>query len=296
MVRAAPGPAAGGAGLNLARLDSHAAFRRYRDEQRDELRRREELERSLLRAGEGGEIEGECYVCGAPARFRVGYEYAAGVGSERIPNWREVLHCRGCGLNNRARAALHLLDVLVAPRPAAAIYLTEQTGPLHARLQARFPGLVASEYLPAGAPPAQGGTGLRHEDLRALSFAPATFDLVLSFDVLEHIPDHRAALRELHRVLRPGGELFLTVPFRPDQHDNLTRAVREEDGTLRHLLPPEIHGDPLRPGDALAFHHFGWQLFDDLRAADFRAAAAHFYWSRRFAYLGAHQRVVVAER
>jgi SAM-dependent methyltransferase len=45
-----------------------------------------------------------------------------------------------------------------------------------------------------------------------LPFADASFDLVTALDVIEHVDDDQAALRELCRVLRPGGMLLLTVP------------------------------------------------------------------------------------
>jgi SAM-dependent methyltransferase len=41
-----------------------------------------------------------------------------------------------------------------------------------------------------------------------LPFATGAFDAVLNCGVLEHVDDERAALSELHRVLRPGGRLF----------------------------------------------------------------------------------------
>lgn len=49
-------------------------------------------------------------------------------------------------------------------------------------------------------------------DIASLPFADASFDKVLLSEVLEHLPDDVAALRELWRVLRPGGVLAICVP------------------------------------------------------------------------------------
>ena len=45
-----------------------------------------------------------------------------------------------------------------------------------------------------------------------MPFASASFDLAVCLDVLEHLEDDRAALRELRRVVAPGGSLLVTVP------------------------------------------------------------------------------------
>jgi SAM-dependent methyltransferase len=45
-----------------------------------------------------------------------------------------------------------------------------------------------------------------------LPFEDASFDLAICVHTLEHIPEDRQALREIHRVLRPGGTAVLQVP------------------------------------------------------------------------------------
>ena len=51
--------------------------------------------------------------------------------------------------------------------------------------------------------------------VEALPFADASFDLLLATDVLEHVEDDGAALRELRRVAAPGALLLVTVPAHP---------------------------------------------------------------------------------
>ncbi len=45
-----------------------------------------------------------------------------------------------------------------------------------------------------------------------MPFAPDSFELAVSLDVIEHLADDRAALSELRRVVAPGGALLVTVP------------------------------------------------------------------------------------
>ena len=59
----------------------------------------------------------------------------------------------------------------------------------------------------------RGRTEVRHlPPGEALPFADASFDLVTSFDVIEHIEDDVTALRDLARVLKPGGRAAIAVP------------------------------------------------------------------------------------
>lgn len=71
-----------------------------------------------------------------------------------------------------------------------------------------------------------------HCDIQDLPFQEEAFDLILCNHVLEHIPDDRRAMRELRRVLAPGGRALLLVPM------DTQRATTLED--------PAINTDALR--------------------------------------------------
>ncbi len=74
----------------------------------------------------------------------------------------------------------------------------------------------------------------------ALPLRSGEVDLVVAFDVLEHIADDATAAAEIHRVLRPGGTLLVAVPCDMDlwsAHDEAVGHVRRYDrGGLQALI------------------------------------------------------------
>jgi SAM-dependent methyltransferase len=56
-------------------------------------------------------------------------------------------------------------------------------------------------------------------ELTAIPVGPDHYDGVICTQVLEHVREPVAVLRELHRVMKPGGTLWLTVPFFYDEHE-----------------------------------------------------------------------------
>ncbi len=64
----------------------------------------------------------------------------------------------------------------------------------------------------AGEVPAGAEADTKEGDALSLPFADGEFDRIVAAEILEHIPEDIPAIRELVRVLRPGGTLALTVP------------------------------------------------------------------------------------
>jgi len=73
-------------------------------------------------------------------------------------------------------------------------------------------------------------------DGRTLPFPDASFDTVLCSQVLEHVFTPEAFLREIHRVLRPGGALLLATPFVWDEHEQPQDFGRYSSFGLKDLL------------------------------------------------------------
>ena len=108
-------------------------------------------------------------------------------------------------------------------------------------------------------PTATYGGALRGDATR-LPFADATFDTVVTSEVLEHIQDDVTAIKELHRVLKPGGTLGVTVPtWWPEK--------------INWMLSDEYHA-PKSPGGHVRIYS-ATELKAKLRAAGLDVFASH---------------------
>jgi SAM-dependent methyltransferase len=199
-------------------------------------------------------------------------------------NWREGLQANG--LNSRMRAVLALIAEHVAARPAAEIriFAPEAVTSFALLMRGHFARFLGTEYgLDENARAAL--FPIQHQDLTALDLPDASFDLVTTNEVLEHVPDLDAALRELARVLKPGGWHIGTHPFWFMSENSDLRA-KLANGRVVHLKEPEYHGNPVDPsGGSLVFETPGWNIIERAIAAGFSAAHMRFVASEHHGYL-----------
>lgn len=231
-------------------------------------------------------VPGYSYPSGELVDFIVDYQHAAPDGPV---NWRERVLCPLTHFNNRMRATFHLFDIEMNPYPDKSIYITEQVTPIYKYFLNSSLNVCGSEFigdsLPLGA---CNSNGVRNEDICRLTFQDESFDMLISLDVLEHVPEYEQGFRECARVLKPGGRMMWSVPFIPSSSRNVIRA-RLVNGDVFHDLPPEYHGDPLSDKGVLCFQHFGWEMLEQMRSAGFSDAYALCYFSTKFGYLGGEQ-------
>lgn len=96
----------------------------------------------------------------------------------------------------------------------------------------RFFGVDQYAHARTGAWPVNGFLALA--DAEQLPWAAATFDAAICNFVFEHLHNPRPALRELDRVVRPGGLLYISIPRSSSLQDRLYRFTTKGGGHLQH--------------------------------------------------------------
>jgi len=148
------------------------------------------------------------------------------------PAWnRPDAICPGCGAHARHRALwLYLRDgVELGRKPLKLLHFAPEYA-----LRGRIEALGGVDYVTADLDPAGVDVQL---DITGMPFEDSAFDAIICSHVLEHVPDDRAAMSELARVLRPGGWLLVLVPL--DLHRERTHedpAVRTPEEREREFL------------------------------------------------------------
>jgi SAM-dependent methyltransferase len=118
----------------------------------------------------------------------------------------------------------------------------------------------ALEYLGADL---EGRHAMVRMDVTAIQFDDASFDVILCNHVLEHVPEDRKAMRELLRVLKPGGWAIMQVPIKGETTQEDASVISAEERT--RLYGQDDH-----------VRQYGRDYAERLRAAGFLVAVDPF--------------------
>ncbi|MEP7317584.1 MAG: methyltransferase domain-containing protein [Panacibacter sp.] len=126
-----------------------------------------------------------------------------------IAGYGENVFCPNCFSTNRERLVLAVLQSRInitgktilhfAPERKVYEWLRTKATVITADLETGFYKVIDKN--------------IRCENITKLSFSNGTFDVVIANHVLEHVPNDTAAMKEIYRVLKPGGMAVLQVPF-----------------------------------------------------------------------------------
>jgi 2-polyprenyl-3-methyl-5-hydroxy-6-metoxy-1,4-benzoquinol methylase/glycosyltransferase involved in cell wall biosynthesis len=229
---------------------------------------------------------GYCVVCGCHSSFRFDptliipqLQKAWGISDNLVEafNRKESMFCGHCGASLRIRRlAAVLIQTLAELKGISSKSIVEliqnhefrrlkiaeinACGALHSYLK-DHPNFCYSEWIPH-AKPGEMHDGVRCEDLQHLTYPHDTFDIILTSETLEHVPEPENAWREIHRTLKGGGCHIFTIPVLPSQRDTIQRA-RMVNGTREDLLEPAYHS-PWGREDVFVYTDFGMDVIEKL--------------------------------
>ena len=205
--------------------------------------------RKIAKVTLAGPVLGTCSICEKRTVF-----------IKEGPWLRDQFLCYRCRSIPRWRALIHVLETRFPRWRDQEIHESSPTGPASVKLARECRHYTPTHFF-ADVAPGDFKAGIRCEDLERQTFADGSFDLVVTSDVFEHVLDPARAFAEIARTLRAGGAHVFTVPWYWWK-ETLIRAVRADDGKIRHLEPPEYHGNPIDESGSLVVTEWGKQLCD----------------------------------
>jgi SAM-dependent methyltransferase len=157
----------------------------------------------------------------------------------------ESATCPRCGSIARDRFLVHCFAERMPYRPGLRVLETSpRLGEVYRAAMGGWFHYTSSDF------DERAHRGAVRIDLQEIDLPDGSLDVILTPHVLEHVPDTDRALREIHRVLAPGGWMFLQVPVL--------------QGRTAPPSEPEFHGD-----NTPVFWRFGFDLTERLRAQGF---------------------------
>jgi hypothetical protein len=227
-------------------------------------------------------MAGECNICGNTTVFTY----------SDVALWRESLNCAHCGSTSRyrsiARGILQAISELTGIEASSLASLPRDSDQHISLYDTQVPfyyegcsypipdvlkktnwiNVTLSKYQARSRLGKRLGRGITNQNLERLKYKDASFDLIITSDVLEHVRLDGQAHKEIYRVLKDEGVYLFTVPHDWSLEKTLQRVGISADGDPSEdvlLLEPEYHGDANGIGGVLSYRTYGRDFLESLR-------------------------------
>lgn len=178
----------------------------------------------------------------------------------RKTEWlRDNYICMFCASIPRQRALITILEQMFPNWRKMNIHESSPGGASSAKLKRECNQYVPTHYY-SEVLSGNYKNSIRCENLEKMTFEDASFDLVITQDVFEHILNPDKAFSEIARILKPGGAHIFTIPYYSGQ-ETVVRAIKKDDG-IEYLQQPVYHGNPIDKRGALVVTDWGDSLVD----------------------------------
>ncbi|MDC0986231.1 class I SAM-dependent methyltransferase [Alphaproteobacteria bacterium] len=214
------------------------------------------LKGALAEGRKGGRVEGEmkiksefgfCTCCQSNTKF------------SSTEQWlRDFYVCESCGCSPRERALMKVISECIPDFEKKIIHESSPAARgASLRLKNQCEGYISSHYW---ADETYSEDPHININLEKQNIASERFDLVVMQDVFEHLPNPKAAIKEIYRTLKPGGYCIQTVPFVNGFRKTQKWASLANNGVIQWEFEPDYHLNPIDPKGSPVFWHYGYDL------------------------------------
>ncbi len=166
---------------------------------------------------------------------------------------RDYYRCSICNSIPRQRHIQYILDRYFGGWEGVKIHESSPSNDFIERYSKS--NYSSSQFLP-GISMGHYKDNIRCENLEKMTFHDNAFDIFVTQDVLEHVFNPDVAVREIMRVLKPGGAHIFTAPKHKSLKVSYPRATLN-DGEVFYLKEAEYHGNPIGDGRSLVTWDYG---------------------------------------
>ncbi len=175
--------------------------------------------------------------------------------------YRDHLFCKKCGSLPRERALMQVLnDYFPDLKDRSVFEMALEKRAFSLRLSSYIKNHsfalfdAEKEYQPSD------NRNEKNVVLEQLDIDDNSVDIVITHDLMNHVLKPRLALKEIARVLKPGGAHIFTVPLVNKTNSTVRRAERLSSGKIKHQQEAQYWGSATKPDGPLVTMDWGYDI------------------------------------